>query len=514
MPPRPTGSSTHPRNITAIAPSSPNGVDHWHGNRTRGGVHVASMPSNVSSEANDALDLQEGSTEDRIASRTLTAPPFWKAGWIVLVVWCTLSVVISYADRTNISTAILKMQQDFQWNDDEKGVILSVFFLGYGLTQIIGGQIADKIGGKQVLSGGIIIWSVCTFFTPQCAKAGFGVLLANRVLMGMGEGVAFPAIHSLISSNLPRDYQSTAVAVVTAASYAGTVFAFGLSPWIIKEYGWEWVFYSFGLAAALWLPPWFLVSTKPPKRKRNETEVSADDNLVKSEEGSSEYTGLLPASKGKSDKNRGILSLLRTKPVAAICIAQYTSSWGLYVLINWLPTFFKEEYSVPVEDVGMYTILPYMVQAGVGLASGPMADGLLARNWSVKSVRRLFQAAGMIGPAFCLSLAVSPLVPSSAATCSVLINIGLGFSALTLAGVSVSHLDVAPSHAGAVFGAGNTAATAAGFIGVYVTGWLLEETHSWSWVFGVTSAHYIIGTVIWLAWVGGSRLPQDRISED
>ena len=40
--------------------------------------------------------------------------------------------------------------------------------------------------------------------------------------MGVGEGVAFPAIHAIIARSVPVDKQSTAVGIVTAASYGGT----------------------------------------------------------------------------------------------------------------------------------------------------------------------------------------------------------------------------------------------------------------------------------------------------
>ena len=117
------------------------------------------------------------------------------------------------------------------------------------------------------------------------------------------------------------------------------------------------------------------------------------------------------------------------------------------------------------------------------------------------------QVVGMLGPASCLLLAVSPAVGASPALASTLITVGLGLSALSLGGVSVSHLDIAPKHAGVhstqlwpdarsgtqcrlklcshnlcicllsegvIFGAGNTAATLAGFISVPVTGYLLQ----------------------------------------
>ena len=57
--------------------------------------------------------------------------------------------------------------------------------------------------------------------------------------MGLGEGVAFPAIHSIIARSVPTDKQSTSVAVVTAASYLGTALAFGLAPAIIEELDWQ-----------------------------------------------------------------------------------------------------------------------------------------------------------------------------------------------------------------------------------------------------------------------------------
>jgi len=65
---------------------------------------------------------------------------------------------------------------------------------------------------------------------------------------------------------------------------------------------------------------------------------------------------------------------------------------------------------------------------------------------------------------------------SSTTVAAVFVDVGLALSALTLAGVSVSHLDVAPRHAGLVFATGNTCATVAGLIAVPVSGAILEST--------------------------------------
>lgn len=96
------------------------------------------------------------------------------------------------------------------------------------------------------------------------------------------------------------------------------------------------------------------------------------------------------------------------------------------------------------------------------MPAGAIADKLLARGWPVKRVRRVLQTVGMLGPAACMLAAASPLTEGNAGAASAWVTAGLGLNALTLAGVSVSHLDIAPKHAGVVFAAGAPALPAVG----------------------------------------------------
>eukprot|EP00967_Tisochrysis_lutea_P157265 scaffold318779_cov14-Tisochrysis_lutea.AAC.1 len=70
-------------------------------------------------------------------------------------------------------------------------------------SPVLGGQLADKYGGKRVLAAGVLLWSLFTALTPEAAALGTAPLLAARVLLGVGEGIAFPAIHSMIARNVP-----------------------------------------------------------------------------------------------------------------------------------------------------------------------------------------------------------------------------------------------------------------------------------------------------------------------
>lgn len=464
----------------------------------------------------------DGSTSGQSIASSQRGPQPPITGWQYLVGLCALSVVICYADRSNISTAVLPMAEQFGWDKAFQGVILSTFFSGYALTQVLGGQLADRFGGKLVLAGGVSLWSFFTLITPEAAALGTVPLIASRILLGVGEGVAFPSIHSLIARNVPQASQSTAVGIVTAASYVGTALAFGISPLIISTLGWQYVFYLFAGMALLWLPLWFPVRTVGGSISHTEKRGSDDGATLPllgtdgAEAGLTSAAGVEPsaASSGsaiaeKEWSRRGFWGLMRRKEVWAICAAQYTGSWGMYGLLNWLPTFFKDYYHIEIADLAAYTLAPYLVQGGLGLMSGVIADKMIASGWSIKSVRIILQTVGMIGPAVCLMLAVSPAVGASPELASQLITIGLGFSALTLGGVSASHLDIAPRHAGVIYGAGNTAATLAGLLSVPFTGYLLQATGSWPLVFGVTAGHYFVGALLWVLWVGDKPLPED-----
>lgn len=72
----------------------------------------------------------------------------------------------------------------------------------------------------------------------KAVAASSAPLIVCRIALGMGEGVAFPAVHSLLGRYVPEEQQTSAVAIITAASYLGIAVAFGYvgvqrpySPW-------------------------------------------------------------------------------------------------------------------------------------------------------------------------------------------------------------------------------------------------------------------------------------------
>ena len=78
-----------------------------------------------------------------------------------------------------------------------QGRVLSAFFVGYLLTQVLGGRLADRFGGKIVLGIGVLSWSLFTLITPFAA---FGRLY----------GVVGSRASAWVSAKASRSRRSTA----------------------------------------------------------------------------------------------------------------------------------------------------------------------------------------------------------------------------------------------------------------------------------------------------------------
>jgi MFS family permease len=407
-----------------------------------------------------------------------------------LVAMSCVATFICYLDRVNISVAIIPMSENLGWAPDTQGLILSSFFVGYALTQILGGRLADRYGGKIVLAIGVLIWSLATLLTPPAAAAGIAVLVMVRIFMGLGEGVALPAVYSLYSRWLPQNERGRAIGQTYSAIPLGSVIALLVTPWIILNFGWEWAFYSFGLLGVVWYFFWrYLVTAYPSQHPKISPEELA---LIEADSVSAREEAPPPWRK-----------LLATPAIWAIIVAHFCANWGTYVLLAWLPTYVNRGLGVDFASVGWLSAIPYLVAFISFNFAGALADKLIASGWDVTRTRKIMQAVGFGGPALMLFL-VSTV--DSAVAAITLMALGNFFLAFSAGGFLVNHLDVAPRYAGVLMGLSNTAGTIPGIVGVSVSGFILAWTGSWALVFQTAASIYLIGMVFFIWFSTGRRL--------
>ncbi len=72
-------------------------------------------------------------------------------------------------DKVNISVAIIPMAKAFGWSPTVAGLVQSSFFWGYIVSQIPGGYVNSRYGGRTVLPLGVGLWSGATAAVPVLA---------------------------------------------------------------------------------------------------------------------------------------------------------------------------------------------------------------------------------------------------------------------------------------------------------------------------------------------------------
>ena len=405
-----------------------------------------------------------------------------------LIALCFAAVFICYVDRVNISLAIVAMAREFGWSKTTSGFVMSSFFIGYLLTQVPGGLLAGRLGGKHVLAAGVILWSLFTALTPPAAYAGFAVLITARIALGMGEGVTFPSIYALFSRWVPANRRARAAGLVFSAIPLGVLCAQIATPLLVTSFGWPWAFYAFAVLGPLWWVVWQPLTASNP----------AEHPRVGKEE-LRELAGEAAATPPPAPSTR---ALLGSTAVWAIVIGHFCSNWSGYVMLSWAPFYLVERFGVDFHSIGLYVMAPSVVSFVCLNGAGVLGDALISRGLSVVAVRKLMQTIGFGGPIGAL-LALTQVQTAEAAVAVMCVSTLLG--AAVAAGFACNHLDIAPRHAGALMGLSNTAGTIPGVIGVTFSGWLVDVTGSWSIVFLVAAGLKVFGLAFFLVFAKGDE---------
>jgi len=415
------------------------------------------------------------------------------SGWqqrFTLVLLCFGATFVCYIDRVNISVAIIPMAESLGWAVDTQGLVLSAFFIGYMLTQIVGGRLADRFGGKVVLAGGVLLWSLFTVLTPPAAYLGLGVLIAARIGMGLGEAVTFPSVYTLYSRWIPVPERARAMALNNSGIPLGTVFALVVTPIIVETLGWQWAFYLFGAAGLLWYAAW---QTQTAASPREHPRITADEL---------DHIDANVPTPTAAPPTPPIRAFLKSAPVWAIIVCHFCNNWSLYVLLSWLPTFVNKGLGVDFAAVGWFTMMPHIASFLFLNVAGNVADRLIRSGMDVGKVRKLMQTIGFGG--LSIALLIVGEVDSAPMAIAVM-SAGYAVGAFVTGGFSVNHMDIAPRSAGTLMGITNTAGTIPGIVGVYVSGLILAWTGSWALVFQVTAGVTLFGMVFFLVFASGKK---------
>ncbi|KAI3450310.1 hypothetical protein Pfo_006975 [Paulownia fortunei] len=439
---------------------------------------VKSEPYDIAESPPESVQFDQVFLTDDDDGGDASTVPWWEQfpkRWVIVLL-CFSAFLLCNMDRVNMSIAILPMSSEFHWSPTTVGLIQSSFFWGYLLTQIAGGIWADTVGGKFVLGFGVVWWSIATVLTPIAAKVGLPFLLVVRAFMGIGEGVAMPAMNNILSKWVPVSERSRSLALVYSGMYLGSVTGLAFSPMLIHKFGWPSVFYSFGSLGTVWLALWLNKAYSSPLE--DPQLLPGEKKLILRNCTSKEPVKLIPW--------RLILS---KAPVWALIVSHFCHNWGTFILLTWMPTYYHQVLKFNLTESGLFSVFPWLTMAFSANLGGWIADTLVSRGVSVTMVRKIMQTIGFLGPAFFLTQLSHIDSPAMAVLC---MACSQGTDAFSQSGLYSNHQDIAPRYSGVLLGLSNTAGVLAGVFGTAATGYILQH-----------EAEYITATdttceVVWL----------------
>src|SRR5438874_11993442 len=109
------------------------------------------------------------------------------------------------------------------------GILLSAFFWSYTAMQFVSGWLVDRFDVNLVIAAGYLLWSLATATTG--IVRGFTILLAMRLLLGIGESVAFPSCSKIMARHLTeyhRGFATGDIATEFRSRQPGSSFGAGI----------------------------------------------------------------------------------------------------------------------------------------------------------------------------------------------------------------------------------------------------------------------------------------------
>jgi ACS family hexuronate transporter-like MFS transporter len=273
----------------------------------------------------------------------------------------TVAIGISYFDRQALPVAISAIQRTIPISNAQFALLQAAFLATYALLYAGGGKFLDTIGTKVGFAVSMAWWSVA------CALHGFAhgmvMLVLARLLLGMGEGAAFPAATRVIAEWLPATERATAMGIINAGTALGSVLAPPLIGLILLLGSWRYIFFFAASLGLTWAAGWLVVYRQP-------AEVASQQ--------STSVAAAIPW-----------LRLLASRRVLGMVSAKFLSDSAWFFCLFWLPKYLYDARGFDIKRVSYFGWIPYAASGLGSFAGGWFSSRLLRGGHSLNFSRKL-----------------------------------------------------------------------------------------------------------------------------
>lgn len=384
--------------------------------------------------------------------------------WLKIALLFFLGWIFMYATRNILSASMSNIQNEFALTATQLGLLNSLFYLSYTVTQIPFGMIGDKVGLKVVLVFGFILFGIFTGLTGVATS--FAVLLLMRIMVGVGQGTYYGPQYALSSSLIPQKHRGIGNAIINSGMAFGTSLGLIGGGYIINNLGLSWRsnFYIFAIPVII-IGVLFQMMIK--KKTAEASEAAAEEKAAES-----------VVERAGNKRN-----------IIAIYIAVFCSLFGFFFIQSWLPYFLETERNIAVTQVGFISSLVAWASIPGALTWARLSDKKKSRK-PFMVVLLILALASLLGAAYLKTFNL--LIVS-------LVLYGLT-GKLALDPILVSALgDNAPTkNPGRLFSTYNFIGMSASIVAPYIGGFIKDATGSLTFTLYLAAGLLLVGLLVTL----------------
>lgn len=179
----------------------------------------------------------------------------WSALWAMLVGFFMIlvdSTIVAVANPSIMAALNITDYDIIIW-------VTSAYLLGYAVPLLLAGRLGDRFGPKNLYIAGLAVFTAASLW---CGLSGsVGMLIAARVVQGIGAALLTPQTLSMITRIFPADRRGVALSVWGATAGLATLLGPLAGGVLVDNLGWQWIFFVnipigvIGIALAVWLIP-------------------------------------------------------------------------------------------------------------------------------------------------------------------------------------------------------------------------------------------------------------------
>jgi ACS family glucarate transporter-like MFS transporter len=407
----------------------------------------------------------------------------WTLAGILLLV-----TTHGFATRFSMSVIAHQLQSDFSLTDMQVGSMLSAFILGYAVMQFPMGIIVDRFGAFRILVLSVLGWSVFTLCSAPlrflAASQLAGGLFLTRLLTGVSQSGVLTCTIKLLGQWMPSRERASANGLSLMGLGLGGAIAPPLTVWMVAQGGWTLPFWVLGVTGSM--IALLLRKTGSEMPEQHSGVSPAELALIRRGEKTE-------SAEPKAARPTPWRVLLASRSVWALSLSYGVSGYTSYVFFTWFYLYLVNVRGMTKTAGGYWAGLPYVAVALGTLAGGRLSDWLMARYG--KRTGRL--GILLAGETLAAILIVLGGRIENVTVAVLLFSLATGVHLLGQTASWAAAVDLAPSHAGVLFGVMNTVAQIAGTIAPIATPAIALQ-FGWTAALDFAAAMLALAAVLWL----------------